>query len=200
MDPVYLGSATTTVKRFQPCPFIAIVYGYLHETIAEVDSWDRNWKKVSHLWCACSTFSSEGPLSLEESLCEAWIQDTSLPSLGFSGKMCLYDVWIVHDDDNKTWDCLPPILWGRAEERSQVREKALGLGSHVGLPQSLCLLWRSFQHYCFCLLKPNPHGAHHPWQWAQTCPGPSLPVLAKSTGGGGSTGQAPFQEPCLLTA
>lgn len=53
-------------------------------TMAEVSSWDRNWrgsklkifaiwffrKKVSHLWYACPTLLPEGLLSLADSLCE----------------------------------------------------------------------------------------------------------------------------------
>lgn len=99
-------------------------------------------------------------------------------------------------------DRLPPNLWRRGITKITGTEKRpWGLGSHVGMPQSLCLLWRFFQHYCFCLLKPKPPGAHHPWQWAQTCPGPSLPVLAKRTGGwggGGSTDRPHSRSPACL--
>lgn len=95
----------------------------------------------------------------------------------------------------------PQLVEEELKKDHRVREKASGLGEQYCLRcPSLCLAWRFFQHYGFCLLKPNPHGTQHPWQWAQTCPGPSLPVLAKSTGGGGRTGQAPFQEPGLLRA
>lgn len=31
-------------------------------------------------------------------------------------------------------------------------------------------------------IETQPLGAHHPWTWAQTCQGPSLPVLAKKWG------------------
>lgn len=62
----------------------ALVYGYLHATMAEVSGWDRNcrgsklkifaiwffWKKVSHVWSACPTLLPEGLLSLADSLCE----------------------------------------------------------------------------------------------------------------------------------
>lgn len=73
-------------------------------------------EEVCQLCCASPTFLPEG--LIWKILCmKAWIQDTSFPPLGFSRKMILNDVWIVHYDDNKTCDCLPPNLWKRGQRK-----------------------------------------------------------------------------------
>lgn len=60
---------------------------------------------------------------------KARIQDTSLPSLGFSRKMLLNDVWIAHHDDNKTTEfCAPQPVQEGPKKDHRVREKALGFG------------------------------------------------------------------------
>ena len=81
-------------------------------------------EKVSHLCCAYLP-TRESNFTGRSSV-KAWIQDTSLPSLGFPRKMFLNDVRIVYDDDNKTCDCLLLSCGAGAEERPQGQRRGLG--------------------------------------------------------------------------
>lgn len=124
------------------------------------------------LVCCVPLPSSQSVESLRRILSVmAQIQDTSPPSLGFSREMPLNDVRIVHYDDNKTCDCLPPTGGGGAEERSQGQRKGLRAWGAILLAMSQSLFSMEVLPTLWLLFTET----QPPWHSAPLAVGPDLP-------------------------